>query len=217
MYNDTSDSPTAPGTISVTASNTGMRWSQRYRHAYRHGHDGQRQARSSSRGPRSTIGRQHDGTDVVQVQAWNGSAWQTLGTLGSTTANGTGTFSASLTAAQIGSHTQIRFVAGGNWDSGDNFYIDNVNIAYAKSTHSATFTEGGSAVGIATANSLIADPDNSNMESGNDRADEQAGGRRVPDRGHGGLRRLGRLGQRHRLRGDRQRLADHHHADRIGD
>ncbi len=74
------------------------------------------------------------GQNVV-VEVWNGTGWDILGTLGSTTMNGNGNFSAALNASQIGAHTEIRFRAegdGNNWDGGDNFYIDNVNIAFAK-------------------------------------------------------------------------------------
>ncbi|TPK32407.1 DUF5801 repeats-in-toxin domain-containing protein, partial [Mesorhizobium sp. B2-5-3] len=108
------------------------------------------------------------GQNIV-VEAWNGSSWQILGTLGSTTSNGTGSFSAELTAAEISASSQIRFRAEGNWDNGDNFYIDNVNIAYSSvetaTGSTATFTEGGPAAAIATVNSLIADADSADMAS----------------------------------------------------
>ncbi len=71
----------------------------------------------------------------VLVQAWNisTSTWDLLpgGTLGSTTANGTGTFTATLTANQIGAASAIRFLTvgdGNNWDNGDNFYVDNFTV-----------------------------------------------------------------------------------------
>ncbi|MFN3720228.1 MAG: peroxidase family protein, partial [Rhizobium rhizophilum] len=57
--------------------------------------------------------------------------WETVGTLGSTTATGNGTFSIPLTANQIGAGSAIRFETtgdGNNWDNGDNFYIDNVRV-----------------------------------------------------------------------------------------
>ena len=58
----------------------------------------------------------------------------TRGTLGSTTANGIGTFTATLTANQIGANSAIRFRTtgdGNNWDFGDNFYVDNFTINYS--------------------------------------------------------------------------------------
>ncbi|WP_455273620.1 peroxidase family protein [Rhizobium herbae] len=60
--------------------------------------------------------------------------WETLagGTLGSTTGNGVGNFSATLSANQIGAGSAIRFRTtgdGNNWDNGDNFYLDDVTIA----------------------------------------------------------------------------------------
>ena len=71
---------------------------------------------------------------IVQARNVTTGAWQTLtgGTLGSTTGNGNGTFTATLSAAQIGANSAIRFLTAGdgnNWDSGDNFYVDNFNIS----------------------------------------------------------------------------------------
>ncbi len=104
------------------------------------------------------------GEDVV-VEAWNGSTWDVLGTFPGSAPDGSNSFSAALTAAQIGSHTQIRFLTSGNWDTtggGDNFFVDNVNIAYTKDM----FTEGGSAVAIAAIDAAITDGDSANMASG---------------------------------------------------
>jgi Ca2+-binding RTX toxin-like protein len=95
-----------------------------------------------------------DGGENVQVQAWNGSAWENLGgTLGG---DGTGTFSMALTAAQIGSHTQIRFLANGSFDGGENFFVDNVTITASavetlnggngNDTYSFTFGDGSDVV-----------------------------------------------------------------------
>ncbi|AOO82189.1 peroxidase family protein [Bosea vaviloviae] len=74
------------------------------------------------------------GQNVV-VEAWNvvASTWNILGTLGSTTGNGNGTFTATLTVNQIGAASAIRFRAegdGNNWDGGDNFYIDNFAVSF---------------------------------------------------------------------------------------
>jgi Ca2+-binding RTX toxin-like protein len=67
-----------------------------------------------------------DAGETVQVQAFNGTTWDNLGTtLGG---DGTGNFSVALNAAQIGAHTSIRFVANGSFDAGENFFIDNVTI-----------------------------------------------------------------------------------------
>lgn len=118
-----------------------------------------------------------NGENII-VEAWNGSAWQQIGqTLGGTTNDGAGTFTASLTPARIGAHSQIRFRVEGDWETtggsgnnGDNFFIDNVNIAFTTTTstptapndYTATFTENGAAVAIA-ANPAIADTDNATL------------------------------------------------------
>jgi Ca2+-binding RTX toxin-like protein len=91
-----------------------------------------------------------DGGENVQVQAWNGLAWENLGTaLGG---DGNGNFSIALTAAQIGSHTQIRFLANGSFDAGENFFVDNFTITASAAetlnggngndTYSFTFGDG---------------------------------------------------------------------------
>jgi Ca2+-binding RTX toxin-like protein len=68
-----------------------------------------------------------DAGENVVVEAFNGTVWQTLGTLGGNT---TGTFSAALTA----SHSAIQFRAVGDFETGflgigaESFFIDNVTI-----------------------------------------------------------------------------------------
>ncbi len=120
------------------------------------------------------------GENIV-VEAWNGESWVQLGTTlaGSFTANGAGTFTAALTAPMIGDHSQIRFRAEGDWETtggttvlgvtnGDNFYIDNINIAVTTPTadvpynHETTFTEDGPAVSI-SANPVVADADSTKL------------------------------------------------------
>jgi len=71
---------------------------------------------------------------IVQARNVSTNAWETLttgnfgGILGSTTGNGNGTFTANLAASQIGANSAIRFLTQGDWDGGENFYIDNVAI-----------------------------------------------------------------------------------------
>lgn len=62
--------------------------------------------------------------ETVSVQAFNGTIWQTLGTLGGDSNGAILNFSANLTAA----HTAIRFVANGTYEAGENFYVDNVSV-----------------------------------------------------------------------------------------
>ena len=78
---------------------------------------------------------------IVQARNVNTNAWETLtggtnaGVLGSTTNNGNGTFTATLTANQIGSNSAVRFLTAGdgnNWDNGDNFYVDNLQVQFTK-------------------------------------------------------------------------------------
>ena len=66
-----------------------------------------------------------DGGETVSVQAFNGTTWDTLGTLGGDTSDD---FPIALTAAQIGSHTAVRFVANGTYEGGENFFVDNFTI-----------------------------------------------------------------------------------------
>ncbi|MET0436527.1 MAG: peroxidase family protein, partial [Devosia sp.] len=74
---------------------------------------------------------------IVQARNVNTNAWETLtggsfaGVLGSTTGNGNGNFTATLSANQIGANSAIRFLTtgdGNNWDNGDNFYVDNFTV-----------------------------------------------------------------------------------------
>jgi Ca2+-binding RTX toxin-like protein len=62
-----------------------------------------------------------DADETVIVQAFNGSTWDTLGTLGGTT---TSNFSAPLNLA----HSAIRFVATGGFEAGETFHIDNLTV-----------------------------------------------------------------------------------------
>jgi Ca2+-binding RTX toxin-like protein len=100
------------------------------------------------------------GEDVL-VQAFNGSTWDTIGTLAGSAANGTYNFSQALTAAQIGAGSAIRFAAVSGWGNGENLYIDNVDLAFSKpgspgNNYSTNFVENGPAVTIA-ADPTIAD------------------------------------------------------------
>lgn len=58
--------------------------------------------------------------------------------------------------------TTIRFSIDDGVDNGDEFYIDNVKIAYAASP---TYVEGGSAVSIAPVGVFIKDADNTTLQS----------------------------------------------------
>lgn len=64
-----------------------------------------------------------DAGESVAVEAFNGTTWQLLGTLGGDT-NGNANFTAPLTAA----HTAIRLRAVGNYEGGENFYVDNFTV-----------------------------------------------------------------------------------------
>ncbi|MBT1515796.1 hypothetical protein KIP88_35580 [Bradyrhizobium sp. SRL28] len=66
-----------------------------------------------------------DAGETVTVEAFNGTAWVNLGTLGGDSNGANLNFTANLTAA----HSQIRFTAVGNFEGGENLYIDNVNIS----------------------------------------------------------------------------------------
>ncbi len=65
------------------------------------------------------------GTENVTVQAWNHatSSWQTL--TGGVLGTASGAFNVALSADQIGPQSAIRFTANGDWDPGDDFFIDN--------------------------------------------------------------------------------------------
>lgn len=62
-----------------------------------------------------------DGGENLIVAAFNGSTWDNLGTLGGDT-------SSSFSAALSLSHTAIRFTAAGSYETGENFFIDNLVI-----------------------------------------------------------------------------------------
>ena len=68
------------------------------------------------------------GGENVTVEAWNHTtnAWQALagGALSTTSGN----FNVALSADQIGAQSAIRFTAVGNWDGGDNFFVENFVI-----------------------------------------------------------------------------------------
>ncbi|MEZ5815503.1 MAG: peroxidase family protein [Hyphomicrobiaceae bacterium] len=117
-----------------------------------------------------------DNGENILVQAFNGTSWETIGTLAATSSNATGNPGIPLTAAQIGAHTAIRFEyseTGGNGflDNNENFYIDNVRIDFTKPVndggatgYTAAFTEDGPAVAIAKG-PAITDPDSTTMSS----------------------------------------------------
>ncbi|WP_210168345.1 peroxidase family protein, partial [Devosia sp. Root685] len=62
--------------------------------------------------------------ESVSVEAWNHTtnSWQALA--GGVFSTASSTFSIALTAAQIGPQSAIRFTANGNWDGGDDFFVD---------------------------------------------------------------------------------------------
>jgi hypothetical protein len=108
------------------------------------------------------------GSEAMNVEAWNGSGWDTLGSINTTSE---GSFSAVLSGAQLGAGSQIRFRASGNWDNGDDVFIDNVRIAVtgpaaAPSVNytAATYVEGGAGVAIANMPG-ITDPDDTQVHS----------------------------------------------------
>ena len=117
----------------------------------------------------SYVGDDLDGGETVQVQVRNtanpAGAWTPLGTpLGGDAA---GNFSMQLPAGMIGANTQIRFLAGGTFEGGENFFIDDVNIRTETDTitpvpdvpgnnYETNFSENGGAVAI-TAGTVITD------------------------------------------------------------
>jgi RTX calcium-binding nonapeptide repeat (4 copies) len=109
-----------------------------------------------------------DGEDVF-IEAWNGSAWQGIGSILGSIGNGDGTFTANLTGAQIGANSAIRFRTVSSWEEGENLYIDNIRIDFQKPATTAvhyatTFTEDGAPIPIASM-PAIADSDSTNMVS----------------------------------------------------
>ena len=117
-----------------------------------------------------------NGEDVlVQALNVNTNAWQTIGTMLGSAGNGTGTASFNLTAAQMGANSAIRFQTVNGWEGSENFYIDNVNIAFTTTTvtpaapfgYAITFTEpgtlaDGTPVAIAL-NPAVSDSDNTTL------------------------------------------------------
>lgn len=102
-----------------------------------------------------------DGGETVAIQVRNttnpNGAWTTLQTLGGDT---TGNFSMALPANMIGANTQIRFLTAGNFEVGENFFVDNVNILTEVDTvtpvpgapgnnYETNYTENGAPVAIA--------------------------------------------------------------------
>ncbi|MGO4852554.1 peroxidase family protein [Phaeovulum sp. W22_SRMD_FR3] len=108
------------------------------------------------------------GSEAMNVEAWNGTGWDSLGSINT---SGSGSFSAVLSGAQLGAGSQIRFRASGNWDNGDDVFIDNIHIAVtgpaaAPSVNytAATYVEGGAEVAIANMPG-ITDPDDTSVHS----------------------------------------------------
>ena len=105
-----------------------------------------------------------DSGEDVQVQAYNGSTWDTLGTLaGVNFFNAGGNESYNLSASQIGSHSAIRFQSSGGLTAGENINIDNIVVAKNVTTttpgaagndYATTYTENGAAVAIALSPSV---------------------------------------------------------------
>lgn len=74
------------------------------------------------------------GEDVL-VQVYNSvsASWDTVGTLAGGDADGTASFSHTLTADQIGPQSAIRFMVDGAWTSGGMLHIDDLSIGYTRS------------------------------------------------------------------------------------
>jgi Ca2+-binding RTX toxin-like protein len=107
----------------------------------------------------------------VTVEAFNGTSWDLLGTLGGDT-NGTVAFSAPLSPA----HSIVRFSAVGAYIAGENFFIDNVLInAVIPGLNTGVDTLNGGAgddtyvIGLADGQDVI------NESSGTDRISIEAG------------------------------------------
>ena len=67
-----------------------------------------------------------DGGENVAVEAWNGTAWVLLETLGG---DGSGTYATTLASTLVRADSAIRFRAIGDWETGENFYVDNVTLS----------------------------------------------------------------------------------------
>lgn len=113
------------------------------------------------------------GRERVIVEARNTATgnWTVLGDLGGTT---TAVFSAPISPALLGANTQIRLRVDGGFETGETFFIDNVNIAVTRSltttvpgaagnNYETTYTENGAGVAIA-AGPVITD-DGANLAS----------------------------------------------------
>jgi Ca2+-binding RTX toxin-like protein len=108
-----------------------------------------------------------DPGENILVFAFNGSAWDQIGTLAATNGNASGNFSVDLAPAQIGAHTAIRFqyaeAASGSLENNENFYIDNVSVSASSpindgtNDYSTNFTEGGSSPHVASGPSITDD------------------------------------------------------------
>jgi Ca2+-binding RTX toxin-like protein len=104
-----------------------------------------------------------DGGETVQVQVRNtlNGPWSNLGAPLGGNQDQVGTFSMQLPTGMIGANTQIRFITNGSFEAGENFFIDNVNIATETDTitpvpgapgndYETTYTENGAPVAIAS-------------------------------------------------------------------
>jgi Ca2+-binding RTX toxin-like protein len=102
----------------------------------------------------------------VVFEAYNGTLWQEVGTFDGSDANNgrseTGTFSMDLEPGQIGAHTAIRFRAEGNWENGDDFYVDNLSIAFS----SNSIVTPGSDINAGEGDQILIGDDNASMFDG---------------------------------------------------
>ncbi len=67
----------------------------------------------------------------VVFEAFNGTQWVVLATFGSTTPTAIDDFSTSLAAQFIGAHSGFRFRAEGDWETGEEFYVDNFTVTFS--------------------------------------------------------------------------------------
>jgi Ca2+-binding RTX toxin-like protein len=104
-----------------------------------------------------------DAGENVVVQAFNGTVWQTISTLGGSTPTGSASFSVALTPAQIGAFSGIRFVTEGGFDNNENFFIDNVRVTFSSpaaspsANYATTYNENGAAIAIASGPAITDD------------------------------------------------------------
>ena len=74
-----------------------------------------------------------DAGENIVVEAFNGTTWDTLGTLSGGDADGNNkAFTANLTGAQLRADAAIRFRDVGGLNNNENFYIDNVDITFTR-------------------------------------------------------------------------------------